>query len=192
MTIVSIALRQLERPEIVLAGRLEGRRTLIQFLERLPQGEHRLVALNFEGIELATSSFLSEAVLRLRDHLRLNNPPCCLVVVNLNERVEEELDDLLKRSGQALGAAKLVGGELAYGRLLGELDAKLAETLRLVRARGEATGAQLHAQQAKVDAIGATAWNNRLSSLAAMGLLTETQDGRAKRYRLVMEFPAWA
>jgi hypothetical protein len=38
-----------------------------------------------------------------------------------------------------------------------------------------------------VEAVGATAWNNRLTSLAAKSLVVEILQGRTKKYRPVLE-----
>jgi hypothetical protein len=170
----------------VCAGRVDGRRTMVRTLESLER-HGPLVVLDFAGVDLATSSFLSEAVLRLRDHLRLGSPPASLVVSNLAEAVEEELGDLLTRSRQAMFAADQLGEQLTNTRLLGQLDEKLDETLRLVVARGDATASELHADTADDTPIGPTAWNNRLNSLADMSLLVESARGRTKRYRPVLE-----
>ena len=62
--------------EPVLAGRLAGKRAFLSALEQLPEmAEPTLVLLDFRDVALATSSYLSEAVLTLRDHLRLRRHP---------------------------------------------------------------------------------------------------------------------
>ena len=38
-----------------------------------------------------------------------------------------------------------------------------------------------------IDMVGATAWNNRLSSLAALGLIIEMSLGRTKRYKPLLQ-----
>ncbi len=64
--------------------------------------EPALVVLDFAGIELATSSFLSELLIPLRDHLRFRRPPGYVVVANANEKVCEEMEDMLSRIGDAV------------------------------------------------------------------------------------------
>ena len=87
----------------MLAGRLTGKRAFVRSLEELPPLiEPSVVVLNFKGVTLATASFLGEAVLHFRDHLRLGRSPAYLIVANLADRVAEELDDLLNRAGDAL------------------------------------------------------------------------------------------
>jgi hypothetical protein len=72
-------------------------------------------------------------------------------------------------------------------QLCGNLDEKLQETLKLVSRKRETTAAQLHEESKAVDTIGATAWNNRLATLAAKSLVVEILQGRTKKYRPVLE-----
>src|SRR4051812_27450848 len=89
--------------EPILAGRLSGKRAFLKALEQLPEmSAPTLVLLDFKGVELATSSFLSEAIFPLRDHLRLRRFPGYVVVANASDRVREEIEELLRRSGDAL------------------------------------------------------------------------------------------
>jgi hypothetical protein len=175
--------------EPILAGRLIGKRVFLRALENLPAlTAPSIIALDFHGVDLATSSFLSEAILTLRDLLRTRRPPGYVVVVNLSEKVREELDELLNRSGDALlvgvltGANKISGAEIA-----GKLDQKLEETFNLVRRKGETTAIELHSESGETDGIGPTAWNNRLAALASKSLLVEIPQGRTKKYRPVLE-----
>lgn len=169
--------------EPYLAGRIDGRRALVRLLEAVPQERDTLlVIVDFLGVELATSSFLSESVLRLRDHLRLGGVATYLAVANLSELVAEEFDDLLRRAGDALVACEMgADDQPVNGRLIGRLDPKLAETLELLAAKGEASAVDLHGVGDR--GIGPTAWNNRLSSLAAKSLVEEIPSGRSKKYR---------
>jgi hypothetical protein len=173
----------------VLAGKLDGRRAFARELELVPPtAEPTLVVLDFHGIDIATSSFLSEAVVHFRDHLRLSRFPTYLLVANLTERPLEELDYLLSRSGDALISCKLApNGELTAPALLGSLDSKLKETFDLVKRKGETTAVELHGESADNDKIGATAWNNRLTALAAKSLVVEVAAGRTKKYRPLLE-----
>lgn len=175
----------------ILAGRLDGKRALARNLESLPHiTTPTVVVLDFKGVELATSSFLDEAVIRCRDHLRLGRSPAYLMVANLNDKVEEELSDLLARSSDALVSCTISGnGLIDDKKLLGSLEPKLNETLELVKRKGGATAVQLHDDADETEKkIGPTAWNNRLSSLAAKSLVVEVvQPGRAKKYRPIME-----
>src|SRR5216684_604310 len=62
----------------ILAGRLSGKRAFVAALEQFPDlSEPALVLLDFNGVDLATSSYLSEVLVPLRDHLRLRRYPGC-------------------------------------------------------------------------------------------------------------------
>ena len=150
--------------------------------------EPTLVLLDFRNVDLATSSFLSEVVLPLRDHLRLRHPPGYAVAANLSETVREEVEEMLRRSGDALLTCTTnAAGHISEVQLCGKLEDKLQETLSLVSRKRETTAAQLHEESREVDAVGATAWNNRLASLAAKSLVVEVLQGRTKKYRPVLE-----
>jgi hypothetical protein len=175
--------------EPVLAGRLSGQRTFVAALEQLPElVEPALVVLDFNGVALATSSYLSAVLIPLRDHLRLRRQPGYAIAVNLSEKVREEVDEMLRRSGEVfLTCAMDAGGQISCVELCGKLDEKLEETLKLVTRKRETTAAQLHEESRVLDPVGATAWNNRLASLAAKSLVVEILQGRTKRYRPVLE-----
>jgi hypothetical protein len=174
--------------EPVLAGRLSGKRAFLAALEQLPDmAEPTLVLLDFAGVDLATSSFLSEAVLPLRDHLRLRGQPGYVVAANLKDDVREEIEEMLRRSGDALLACTTTAGDqIGDVQLCGKLEDKLHETLSLVSRKGETTAARLHEESHAADPVGATAWNNRLASLATKRLVVEILQGRTKKYRPVL------
>jgi hypothetical protein len=175
--------------EPIFAGRLDGKRRFVRCLEELQHlTETSLAILDFDGVHLVTSSFFSELVLPLRDHLRLRRPASYLVVANLAEKVAEELDEFLTRSRDAvLCCAVSTSGAVAEPHVLGQLEQKLRETFDLVVKLGETTAVQLHADSGESDGIGATAWNNRLTALANKSLLLEVSQGRAKKYRPLLE-----
>lgn len=175
--------------EPILAGRLSGKRAFVAALEQLPElAEPSIVMLDFVGADFATSSYLSEVLVPLRDHLRLRRQPGYAVAANLSEKVREEIEELLRRSGDAfLVCAISATGEISDVQLCGKLDDKLQETLKLVSHKRETTAAQLHEESRSVDMVGATAWNNRLASLAAKSLVVEILQGRTKKYRPVLE-----
>jgi hypothetical protein len=181
----------MHRPDAdpILAGRLSGKRAFVSALEQFPEvNEPALVLLDFTGVDLATSSYLSEVLLPLREHLRLRRQPGYTVAANMNEKVREEVEELLRRSGDAfLTCTTDASGHITDVQLCGKLDDKLQETLKLVNRKRETTAAQLHEESRAVDTIGATAWNNRLSSLAAKSLVVEILQGRTKKYRPVLE-----
>jgi hypothetical protein len=175
--------------EPILAGRLAGKRAFVAALEQLPElAGPTLVLLDFKGVALATSSYLSEVLLPLRDHLRLRRNPGYAVAANLKEKVREEVEEMLRRSGDALlTCAADASATISDVQLCGRLDDKLHETLGLVSRKRETTAAQLHDEYRTIDTVGATAWNNRLASLAAKSLVVEILQGRTKKYRPVLE-----
>jgi hypothetical protein len=175
--------------EPILAGRLTGKRAFVAALEQFPViAEPALVLLDFRGVGLATSSYLSEVLLPLRDHLRLRRYPGYAIVANLSDKVREEIEEMLRRSGDALLTCSTdAAGHISDVELCGKLEDKLQETLSLVSRKRETTAAQLHEESRAVDAVGATAWNNRLASLAAKSLVVEVLQGRTKKYRPVLE-----
>jgi hypothetical protein len=179
------------RPESgpLLAGRLDGRRTFARALEGLPSANKALlVILDFRNIDFASSSFLSEAVLRFRDHLRLSRTPSYLVAANLADKPLEELDYLLTRSADALIVCTLsMNGEISEPKLIGSLDQKLKETFDLVLRKGETNAVELHSESNQADQVGPTAWNNRLNLLSAKSLLIEIPQGRTKKFRPLLE-----
>src|SRR5882672_8098230 len=129
----------------ILAGRLLGQRALVAALEQFPElTEPALVVLDFAGVDLATSSYLSEVLVPLRDHLRLRRQPGYAVAANLSEKVREEIEEMLRRSGDAfLTCATDASGTITDVQLCGRLDEKLQDTLKLVGQKRETTAAQL-------------------------------------------------
>jgi hypothetical protein len=173
----------------VLAGRLSGERAFVTALEKLPVlTEPALVLLDFTSVSLVTSSYLSALLVPLRDHLHLRPHPGYAVAANLEDKVREEIEEMLRRSGDAfLTCTTDAAGAISDVQLCGELDDKLRETLKLVNRKQETTAAQLHEEFRTTDTVGATAWNNRLASLAAKSLVVEILQGRTKKYRPVLE-----
>jgi hypothetical protein len=172
----------------LLAGRLDGKRFFLRVLEELPVlSEPTVLILDFKGIELATSSFLNEALPPLREHLRLGRPGGYVVLANLAEKVREELETLLSRMADAFLVVETTqAGAVTKAELVGALDQKLLDTLELVRSKGETTAVELHSDSTD-STIGATAWNNRLAALASKSLIVELPQGRSKKYRPVLE-----
>ena len=173
----------------ILAGRLFGHRAFVAALEQLPElAEPSIVILDFGGVALATSSYLSAVLIPLRDHLRARRQPGYVVAANMVEDVREEADEMLNRLGEVLLTCAMDDGGRPNGvELCGRLDEKLEETLKLVSRKRETTAAELHEELQTLDRVGATAWNNRLASLAAKSLVVEVLQGRTKRYRPVLE-----
>ena len=91
--------------------------------------------------------------------------------------------DQVQGGGLARGQAVAVG-QPHQPRIVGELDPKQKLTFDLVRQLRETDAAELmrdHGESEKTTVQ--TAWNNRLASLANLGLVVEMSQGRSKRYR---------
>lgn len=173
----------------MLAGAGVGRRTCMDILNEVGiVREPTVCLLDLSNVDVATTSFLREAVLRLRDAARAQGSPICFVVANASDEVREELDDLLRRSGDALPACRTdAQGTPFFPDVLGELDDKQQRTLDLLRDLGEADASTLQKMGHPDEGVGQTAWNNRLAALSAKGLVIEQQHGRSKRYRPVLQ-----
>jgi hypothetical protein len=175
----------------VLAGALNGKTTLGRLMEATvtEPGDPEPVFLDFSGVEVATASFLRESVLAFRDIVRRRRSAFYPVIANANEAVRDELMELLRPRGDVLMACTLGdGGAVMEPTLLGDLDPKQRVTFDLVREHGETDAGELMREYGKSEGLRhATAWNNRLASLAALGLVVELSEGRAKRYRPLFE-----
>ena len=179
-----IRLKDLAGNEI-LAGGLNGRKTLNDLLERITEEPEspEPVYLDFRGVEVATASFLRECVLEFRDIVRKRWAKYYPVVANANDRVTEELSILLGQRDALMLCTLDKDGNPGSPRLVGDLEPKQRIAFDLVRKLGEADAAKLRSKSNKTEDVGQTAWNNRLASLSRMGLLMELSHGRAKRYR---------
>ena len=171
----------------VLAGVLNGRAALNRLLEEStsePSGPEP-VFLDFSSIEVATASFLRESVLAFRDIVRGRRSHVYPVIANANEVVRDELMELLRPRGDVLMTCVLSGGgAVVEASPMGELDPKQRLTFDLVLTHGETDAGALMREYGKSEGVRhTTAWNNRLASLAALGLVIEQSQGRAKRYR---------
>jgi hypothetical protein len=161
----------------VLAGALNGRSALNELL-------------NTSAAEPANPEpvFL-ESVLAFRDIVRGRRSKFYPVVANANDTVREELLELLMPRGDVLMLCALDEADaVTMAAPLGELDPKQRLTFDLVHEHGETDAGALMREYGKSEGVKhTTAWNNRLASLASLGLVIETSQGRAKRYRPLFE-----
>jgi hypothetical protein len=174
----------------VLAGAENGRKILAKLVEqtgRDPQNPETLF-LDFEGIEVATASFLRESVLLFRDAVRNRRSNFYPVIANANDLIAEELRLLCNSKGEVIMLCNLSSdGNVSDPRLAGELDPKQRITFNLVQERGETDAAELMREHGEGEGVQQTAWNNRLATLASLGLVVEVSHGRAKHYRPLFE-----
>jgi hypothetical protein len=171
-----------------LAGSAMGRQMLAQLIEKtIPVSEPTIIFLDFDGIDIATGSFLREAVLGFRDFCRNAAGTIYPVVANANGTIEEELATYLRGRNDAIWACMIdMRGIAINPRILGELDSAQILTIKLISKHHPISAPEL-AKLRPDEGIGATAWNNRLATLSAKGILKEIKSGKAKLFSPVME-----
>jgi hypothetical protein len=171
----------------VLSGALRGQELLAKFLRdvAVEPASPQALFLDFTGIDSATASFLRESVLSFRDMVRGRRSTIYPVIANANDAVREDLSELIRSRGGVLLTCRLSeDGALSEVDLIGDLDPKQQLTFDLVRQCGETDAIGLMREHGANEPVGSTAWNNRLSSLVALGLvIEEIRSGRTKRYR---------
>ncbi|MDO7837104.1 hypothetical protein Q4610_18835 [Sphingobium sp. HBC34] len=173
---------------VTLAGTAMGRQMLAQLIaETKPVPQPAIAYLDFSGVDIATGSFLREAVLGFRDFSRNAIGTLYPVVANANATIQEELTVYLKDRNDAIWACALSdAGDASDPHILGELDAAQINTLKLIAQHCPISAPEL-AKLRPEEGIGTTAWNNRLATLAAKGMLMETKSGKTKMFSPVME-----
>ena len=167
----------------VLAGSAEGRNLLAALVAHTPSADApEVLYLDFEGVEIATSSFLRESVVGYRNFARTARQNIYPVVANANAAVAEELQFFAEQRADAFWSCDLdQADQVSNARVIGQLDAAQRATFEAVVTLGIASATQL--QTTIDDKIGPTAWNNRLATLVAKGLLLEARSGKAKTFR---------
>lgn len=171
-----------------LAGSAMGRQMLAQLIEKTkPVAEPTLAFLDFADVDIATGSFLREAVMGFRDFCRSAAGMIYPVVANPNATIEEELATYLRGRNDAIWACNLnTNGAATDPRILGELDVGQMSTIQLIAQHYPISAPEL-AKLRPDDKIGTTAWNNRLATLSAKGMLKEVRHGKTKLFSPVME-----
>jgi hypothetical protein len=172
----------------VLSGNVAGRKLLTALIAAAPTADMpTAVFLDFTRVKVATSSFLREAVIGFRDYARLSLANVYPVAANLEAPVLEELEFFLRSRNDVFWVCDLDANEQVSGaRLLGDLDPAQRATFDAVRDLGSVTAPELAAHFPN-QSIGPTAWNNRLSVLAAKGLLVERKVGKTKSFSSLLE-----
>jgi hypothetical protein len=175
----------------VLAGALSGKAALSRLVEATTEEPPKPepVFLDFSNVEVATASYLRESVLAFRDLVRGRRSALYPVIANPNQAIRDELAELMRSRGDVLMTCTLdAQGVVSNTMLVGTLDPKQQITFNLVREHGETDASELMRAYGESEGLKhTTAWNNRLAALAARGLLMELSQGRAKRYRSIVE-----
>jgi hypothetical protein len=175
----------------VLAGAISGRAVLSALLSMASKepSEPEPFFLNFNWVDVATASFLRESVLAFRNIIRSRRSNYYPVVVNAKDVVLDELEELVRtRSDIILTATLDEKGRASNFATVGQLDPKQKLTFDLVQSHGETDAGELMREYGKSEGTKhTTAWNNRLASLASLGLIVELSQGRAKRYKPLFE-----
>jgi hypothetical protein len=174
--------------QTVLSGAIPGRKLLSALIAATLSPDTPTPAfLDFDQIEVATASFLREAVIGFRDYARQSLPSIYPVAANLLPAVAEELEFFVRARGDALWSCELDANErVVRAQLIGELDSAQRSTFDAVIELGAITAPELAARFAS-QGIGPTAWNNRLSALATKGLLVERKHGKSKSFSPLLE-----
>lgn len=174
--------------QTVLSGAISGRTLLSALIAATPSVAVPTPAfLDFTDIQVATASFLREAVIGFRDFARQSLGNIYPVVTNLAPSIAEELEFFVRSRGDVLWNCELGTGEnVINARLIGELDPAQRSTFEAAIELGAITAPELAARFADQQ-IGPTAWNNRLSALATKGLLVERKQGKTKSFSPLLE-----
>jgi hypothetical protein len=141
--------------------------------------------LDFDGVQFASASFLRESVLAFRTIIRSRRSMLYPVIANIDGPPREDLVELVNSRGEVMVTCGLTkDGTVTGVTLIGSLDPKQQRTFDLVQERGETDAGQLMREFGDTEGVRhGTAWNNRLSSLASLGVIVELSQGRTKRYR---------
>lgn len=173
----------------ILGGAQGGKSLLSRLIEIAAKADVTAPTLwlwDFSGVEVVSASFVREAFISMQALLKAQRSHLQPAVANANPDVREDLQLTLRDAGKAILVCSLApGGKPTNVTPLGALESYAAATFALVSARGETDAKELMATQDETK-IGHTAWNNRLANLAAVGLLVEIPQGRAKRYRALI------
>ena len=170
----------------ILSGAPRGEQVLLKLLEQTrpePLSPQPLL-LDFNGIDVATGSFLRESVLSLRDLVRGKRSNWYPVIANASDVVLEDLLEVLRDRGGAMVTCATEAGVITHWSLLGKLEPKQRLTYDLVCKKGETDAIELMRELNDTERLqSATAWNNRLASLVSLGLIFELSHGRTKKFQ---------
>jgi hypothetical protein len=171
----------------VLSGALDGKAAFFAMLDKTKTepAQPSPLLIDFDGIEVATASYLREAVFALKTYLRARGSKLYPVVANANTAICDELAVIAEAKKEYLLVVGISpAGEVTNQDIIGQLDPKQATTFDRVKRLGRTTAGEMKDKFGAEEEVSApTVWNNRLASLAAQGLILEYTQGRAKFYQ---------
>ena len=182
---MQIELREIAGREI-LAGAEFGREILGIMLNQIDNDQKEspeLVYVDFRCVEVATASFLREAVVEFRDVVRRRLRNHYPVIANANRSILDELNVLVEPSRNVIVSCTLDLEDRPIGYdLVGRLEDKQQVAFDLVIQLGEASASELR-DAARSEGVSLNAWNNRLAALSKLGLVLEFSQGKSKSYQ---------
>jgi hypothetical protein len=171
----------------ILTGAAAGKASALAIIEKAGKepADPSPLLLDFSAVNVATASYLREAVFALKSYLRSSASKFYPVVANANEAVREELAVIADARGDALLVIETTGsGAVKRQSIIGSLDPKQATTFARVNELKETDASSLMERFGSAEkTTSTTAWNNRLASLVSRGLILEFSRGRAKFYQ---------
>ncbi|MBY5903940.1 hypothetical protein HFO88_26860 [Rhizobium leguminosarum] len=176
----------------VLAGAVNGKIAFAGMIKNIPDAAvpPQALFLDFGGIDVATASYLRESVFALKTYLRSRSSSYYPVIANANADIWDELAVIANAKNDVMVTCTLLDdGATNNVELVGSLDPKQQMTFELVLKFDEVDANYLMEQFGEAEKTkSTTAWNNRLASLSARGIIREYTKGRSKYYRpLLME-----
>lgn len=171
----------------ILSGAAEGKAGFLIIFDKARSEplEPSPLLLDFARIDVATASYLREAVFALKNVLRTSRSKFYPVVANANNSVREELVVIAEARKDAILSVEISPfDEVTSQTIIGALDPKQATTFERVNELKRTTASEMKEQFGSEDGVAApTVWNNRLAALATQGLILEYAQGRAKFYK---------
>lgn len=169
-----------------LGGAIPGKHMLSRLLGKVV--EHPInpqpVFLDFQGIEIATASYIRESVFEFKTMMRSRRSTLYPVIANASEIVLDEVREIARSMNDVIVTCDLENMVVKNVQIVGQLDPKQKMTFDAVLKIKEADASMLMEQYGNQEqTTRTTAWNNRLSNLAMSGLLREFPRGRSKTYR---------
>jgi hypothetical protein len=166
-------------PVPVLAGAKGGEAAFLLLRAAIPAlSPGQLVVVDFGQMQICTASAIRELLVPMWKWLRENG--CVGIVGNADEVTLDEIKLVADTSKQPFICARLLKSNLKDPIVYGQLEEKMALTLRLVLDSGEADAKAVH--QLARDNTQVTVWNNRLAALEDLGLLARRKVSKTKFY----------